>query len=268
MMAARVGCAGWSLPSAQGESFAGDGTHLQRYAQRLPAVEINSSFYRPHRPATYARWAASVPAHFRFAVKLPKAITHEQRLVGAADALRTFLDAAGELGDKLGCLLVQLPPSLQFEPRVAAAFLKALRAITDCGAVVEPRHATWFTAAAEKLLVRYKVGRVAADPAPVPVASTPGAWTGIAYYRWHGSPRMYYSNYQLAALERLASRLAEAQAAGADAWGIFDNTAAGAAVPNALHTLDLLHAAEAHHEKSRGASARRRGSSGQGSRQT
>jgi len=82
----RVGCAGWALTKANQAAFPAEGTHLQRYAGRLNAVEINSSFYRPHRLATYEQWAASVPATFRFAVKLPKAITHDQRLV-AADVL-------------------------------------------------------------------------------------------------------------------------------------------------------------------------------------
>ena len=71
-----LGCAGWSLSSRYVEAFAQPGSRLQRYASRFNAVEINSSFYRPHRPETYARWAASVPEHFRFAVKVPKVISH------------------------------------------------------------------------------------------------------------------------------------------------------------------------------------------------
>jgi uncharacterized protein YecE (DUF72 family) len=71
-----IGCAGWSLPRESWPHFAGTGTHLQRYAGQLNAAEINSSFYRPHQPATYERWAERVPTHFRFSVKLPKTITH------------------------------------------------------------------------------------------------------------------------------------------------------------------------------------------------
>jgi len=77
-----VGCAGWSLPREQWPAFAAEGTHLQRYASRFNAVEINSSFYRPHLPKTYARWAQSVPPGFRFSVKVPQRITHELRLQG------------------------------------------------------------------------------------------------------------------------------------------------------------------------------------------
>ena len=72
------------------------------------AVEINSSFYRPHRASTYARWSQSVPDEFRFAVKVPKSVTHGLRLVGCADLLDEFLGPVRALGDKLGCLLVRL----------------------------------------------------------------------------------------------------------------------------------------------------------------
>jgi uncharacterized protein YecE (DUF72 family) len=70
----RIGCAGWSLPRVEQERFPAAGSHLERYASVFDAVEINSSFHRPHRPATYARWAAAVPSSFRFSVKLPKTI--------------------------------------------------------------------------------------------------------------------------------------------------------------------------------------------------
>src|SRR5438067_4991367 len=122
-----VGCAGWSIPKPHAGHFPAAGSHLARYAGRFPAVEINSSFYRPHRPATYARWAASVPPDFRFSVKVPKLATHERRLVDTDDVLDAFLGEATQLGDKLGPLLVQLPPSLSFSADVAAAFFAALR---------------------------------------------------------------------------------------------------------------------------------------------
>src|SRR5947209_4980281 len=79
----RLGIAGWAIRREHSHRFAEVGSHLQRYATLFKAVEINSCFYRPHRRTTYERWAASVPDTFRFAVKLPKAITHELRLVGA-----------------------------------------------------------------------------------------------------------------------------------------------------------------------------------------
>ncbi|OJW23663.1 MAG: hypothetical protein BGO49_03190 [Planctomycetales bacterium 71-10] len=235
----RVGCAGWSLPSGHAERFPAEGTHLSRYAARFPAVEINSSFYRPHRPATYARWAASVPEGFRFAVKVPRAVTHERRLIGATDLLATFLDEASHLGDKLGPLLVQLPPSLSFSAEVAEAFFEDLRSRFDGEAVFEPRHATWFAPAAERLIARHRVARVAADPAVVPEAAQPGGWEGLAYYRLHGSPKVYYSSYPDEYLSKLANKLATATGKAA-VWCIFDNTAEGAAITNGLDVLERI----------------------------
>ena len=139
-----VGCAGWSIPKEHGARFPEEGTHLARYAARFPAVEINSSFYKPHRPATYARWAASVPPDFRFAVKVPKAATHERRLADAGEVLDRFLEEATRLEGKLGPLLVQIPPSLAFSATLAAGFFAALRDRFEGDVAFEPRHASWF----------------------------------------------------------------------------------------------------------------------------
>src|SRR5881397_2217283 len=109
-----VGCAGWGLHKDVASRFPPDGSQLERYAAVFPAVEINSSFYRPHQPQTYARWAASVPEAFRFSVKLPRTITHDAKLRGIDELLDRFAREAGELGPKLGCVLVQLPPSGAF----------------------------------------------------------------------------------------------------------------------------------------------------------
>jgi uncharacterized protein YecE (DUF72 family) len=227
-----VGCAGWNLPRA--------GSHLERYAAVFPAVEINSSFYRPHRPATYARWAASVPADFRFSVKVPRAITHERRLKESDALLDAFLAEATALGPSLGCLLVQLPPSLTLDARAAESFLAALRARYAGAVAAEPRHASWFAPDAERLLGEYRVARVAADPARVPAAAEPGGWPGLVYYRLHGSPEMYYSAYAAAYLDALAERLTALARSDVPAWCIFDNTALGAATRNALELLERL----------------------------
>ncbi|HEX8833457.1 MAG TPA: DUF72 domain-containing protein, partial [Abditibacteriaceae bacterium] len=147
-----VGCAGWSIPKENTGSFPEAGTHLQRYAQRFRGVEINSSFYRPHKPQTYAKWAGDVRDDFRFAVKVPKVITHEGRLKNAGEPLTRFLQEVGELGPKLGPLLVQLPPSLAFDEAIVSSFFSTLR---DCFAghvVCEPRHLTWFSPEANELL--------------------------------------------------------------------------------------------------------------------
>ncbi|MEJ7811920.1 MAG: DUF72 domain-containing protein [Gemmatimonadaceae bacterium] len=235
-----IGCAGWSLPRAEQPTFPPEGTHLQRYAARFPAVEINSSFYRPHRPATYARWGASVPAGFRFAVKIPKTITHGQRLADAGGLLDAFLADATTLGPRLGCLLVQLPPSLAYDDVTARAFFTDLRERHAGDVALEPRHASWFGDTAARLLDAHRVARVAADPARVPAAGEPGGWPEAVYFRLHGSPRIYYSAYPEPYLDALAERLRSAAERAGAVWCIFDNTALGAATANALGLLARL----------------------------
>lgn len=245
-----IGRAAWALPKAHAAEFPAEGTHLQRYAARFSAVEINSSFYRPHRPATYARWAASVPADFRFAVKVPKAITHAARLVGPEPLLDAFLGESTCLGETLGCVLVQLPPSLVYDRDVAETFFVSLRARYGGPVAFEPRHPTWFGDEVTERLVAHRVARVAADPAPVPAASEPGGWPGLVYFRLHGSPKMYYSTYDDAYLDELAERMRGAAEYSSDVWCIFDNTALDAATPNALNLIKRL-SATPHHDVER-----------------
>lgn len=236
----RVGTAGWSLPRAVQEEFPGGGPHLARYARVLPAAEINSSFHRPHKPSVYARWAAATPASFRFAVKIPKTITHGHRLADAEELLRTFMPEATALGDRLECLLVQLPPSLALDREVARRFFVVLREQWSGDVVLEPRHETWFTAEGNAMLEELRVGRVAADPVRAAGGDLPAGWPGIAYYRLHGSPRTYYSSYHADYLATLAERLVTHRRAGVRSWCIFDNTASGAAAGNALELMRLL----------------------------
>jgi uncharacterized protein YecE (DUF72 family) len=208
------GCAGWNLPRAVQHRFPAHGTHLERYAAMLPAVEINTSFYRPHRAATYARWHDSVPDEFRFSVKVPRVITHQLRLHGVENELRKFIEEVSNLRDKLGCLLVQLPPGLPYERAVAMRFFEQLRTMAAVGIACEPRHASWAKA------------EVSED------------------MRLHGSPLIYHSQYPAQALHRLARDIAVHKRLGRRVWCIFDNTASGAAAPDALSLMDELAAAE------------------------
>ena len=237
-----IGCAGWSLSSAVQAQFPTEGSHLERYAQVLPAVEINSSFYRPHRPATYARWRDSVPAGFRFSVKLPREITHVRRLQDVGGEVDVFLDAAGHLGDRFGCLLVQMPPSLAFDAGTAGELFARLRQRLGGGIACEPRHQSWFGLDAAELLARFDVARVLADP-QVAAAPTPALYHDVVYVRLHGSPVIYRSDYSPEYLKENAARLADEHARGRQVWCIFDNTADGHAVPNALTTSRLVDAA-------------------------
>ncbi|WP_431104027.1 DUF72 domain-containing protein [Roseateles noduli] len=243
----RIGTAGWSIPKAVAASFPGDGSQLTRYARVLECAEINTTFSRTHRPTTFERWANETPADFRFSAKVPQAMTHGARLKVPRAEVRAFTASLVGLGDRLAALLVQLPPSLDLDTRTARAFFRSIHAGFEGAVLCEPRHPSWFTAAAERLLIEERVGRVAADPAKPEGAAAPGGWLGekgdgrgaTVYYRWHGSPRMYWSRYEDDWLAAQASEISR-WPAGTQVWCVFDNTASGAAADDALRLQALL----------------------------
>lgn len=233
-----VGVAGWSIRTEQSHLFDASGTHLQRYASRFDAVEINSSFYKPHRRATYERWAAAVPPHFRFSVKMPKVLTHQAGLQESGEPLARFVHEIGGLGRQLACILVQLPPGLAYDPRTVEPFFGRLRDYHRGAVVCEPRHPTWFTGDGDRRLAAHGVGRVAADPVCGPGADTPAGSLRAVYFRLHGSPVMYHSSYDALFLDRIARAVKTYTRV--PVWCIFDNTARGAAVLNAMDLLARL----------------------------
>lgn len=232
-----IGAAGWSIPRASADHFPAEGGGLARYAARFRAVEVNTTFYKPHRPTTLERWAATVAPEFRFAVKAPKAITHDARLEGVEGFLDAFVEQACHLGDRLGPVLLQFPPNLAFDAERFGPACARLQA-NGLTVVCEPRHASWFEADVDAWMRGIGVARVAANPARHPNAGAPGGWRGITYYRLHGSPRVYYSPYGEARLRDLADQLARDPAE--QIWCIFDNTASGAAAADALILAALI----------------------------
>lgn len=233
----RVGIAGWSIPSRYKELFSGHGSHLERYAQRLNAAEINSSFYRHHRVNTYRRWAESVPEDFRFAVKMPKTLTHHGQLAPLPEVLDQFASEIDGLAHKLGVLLVQLPPSLVFDASVARRFFREIHKRINVPIACEPRHPSWGSEGADAVLRECAVARVAADPPPWPGADEMSGCRKLVYFRWHGHPRKYYSDYDSGRLASLWNQLADASKTAEQVWSIFDNTALGHALGNALATM-------------------------------
>jgi uncharacterized protein YecE (DUF72 family) len=234
----RVGTAGWSVPREVAGEFPGEDAHLERYGRVMPCAEINSCFYRPHRASTYERWAAAVPEGFRFSAKVPKAITHESGLAPGLEMLRRLREEVGALADRLGPLLMQLPPKQGFAKEQVKGFLGAMREVwPEGGLVLEARNAGWFTGEAEAVLREFRISMVIADPPKGGDGEMLGG--DPVYYRLHGSPRVYYSSYSDEWLNGLAQRMVE-QAKAADVWCIFDNTASGAALGNALTLTRML----------------------------
>jgi uncharacterized protein YecE (DUF72 family) len=236
----RIGTAGWVIPRALAAALAAEGPHLERYAGAMNCVEINSTFYRPHQAKTFVRWAASVPEDFRFAVKAPKAVTHEAKLCKCGAALATFFAQLVPLGEKLGPVLVQLPPKLAFDEGLVREFFDTLRELYAGLVVVEPRHASWFGREPERLMREFEVARAMADPAAgSSLASEPGGWMGLRYFRLHGSPRTYWSEYTDEYLCGLAERIVASGDVG-ETWVVFDNTAAGYALGDAMRLRRIL----------------------------
>lgn len=131
------------------------------YAKQLPAVEINNTFYRMPKREILTGWAAQVPADFRFAIKAPQRITHHKRLKEAGEETRYFLSTLEALGERLGCVLFQLPPHLKSDGERLASFLDLLPA--GFPAAFEFRHPSWFDAAILSLLSERRVGLCLAD---------------------------------------------------------------------------------------------------------
>jgi uncharacterized protein YecE (DUF72 family) len=223
----RIGTAGWALPTKSD----GTKTRLYRYSRLFNCVEVNSSFYRPHRSTTWAKWAGETPDGFRFSIKAPRVITHESKLQAVEGPLREFFEQIEPVKQKTGPILFQLPPSLVFDVGIAQPFFALLRELYTGEVTLEPRNRSWFDSLPEALLRKYKITRVAADPpAGAPAAKEPGGDEDLVYYRLHGSPRTYYSKYDNEFITGLAGNVNRCR----NAWIIFDNTAISNAYYDAL----------------------------------
>jgi len=169
---------------------------------------------------------------------MPRSITHESHLKRCAADVARFYEEIAYLQPKLSAVLVQLPPSLEFTGRTVRAFFKNVPRKRGTNVVCEPRHASWFTRAADDALREAGVSRVAADPARCPGAEAPGGVRRFAYFRWHGSPRLYYSKYSVTQLATFAAAVMNTKAT--ETWCVFDNTARYAAWDDALHFMTEL----------------------------
>jgi len=198
-----VGTSGFSYAEWKGTFYpAGlpDAEMLQSYAERLPTVEINNTFYRMPQPALLEGWNKKVASDgFRFALKAPKSITHIARLKDAADGTAHFLEVAATLGPRLGPILFQLPPFLRKDAGVLREFLALLPKGTS--AAFEFRHASWFDDEITTLLADKGAALVAGDPdegEPLPLIATAS----------FGYLRLRAASYDLAGLQAWHARIA------------------------------------------------------------
>jgi uncharacterized protein YecE (DUF72 family) len=202
-MQALVGTSGFSFDEWKGVFYPPELRAKERldfYATRLPAVEINNTFYRMPRSEMLAGWNGRVPPRFRFAIKAPRRITHQQRLKGAEQSLAQLMDACGVLGDKLGPILFQLPPFFKKDMGVLREFLGVVR---GARAAFEFRHASWFDDDVYEALGSGGAALVSGDPddAPESLPLVPTA-------KW-GYLRLRAPEYSDAALDSWGARIAQ-----------------------------------------------------------
>ena len=240
-----IGTAAWTVPKEFAEYFKQEGSHLERYAGTLNAVEINSSFYKDHQAKTYSRWYETTPPYFKFSVKLAKEITHTAKLAVSASVIREKLTAINELKEKLSVLLIQIPPSLKFDPDVAEDFFSELRYATEIPVAFEPRHASWLSTEAKLLLQKNQISKVIADP-PVCNPTDPENFLNgdLVYFRLHGSPEIYKSPYEKSQLAKIQLDLQNYRRNYSNVWCIFDNTTFGFATANAVELSKKLNSTE------------------------
>ncbi|MEV4345632.1 DUF72 domain-containing protein [Actinoplanes sp. NPDC049596] len=199
---------------------------LEHYAARFQTVEVNNAFYRLPERSTFEQWRARTPEDFCVAVKMSRYLTHIKRLKDPAEPVERFMSRAEALGDKLGPVLIQLPPTLKADLAQLDATLSLFPA--DVRVVVEPRHESWFTADLCALLKERRAALCWADRLGRPV--TP-LWvtTDFVYLRLHEGRAKPWPRYGRAALKTWLERLTGVP----QAFVFFNNDPGGAAVIDA-----------------------------------
>jgi uncharacterized protein YecE (DUF72 family) len=239
-----LGTCGWSYQEWVGLFYPNNRVaKLPFYGKIFQTVEVDSSFYRMPSKAMVAGWARATGPSFKFSLKLPKTITHDRRLVDAERELATFLDVIAPLEktDKLGCILVQLPPSFSFdEAGNLEEFLEQLPAHVH--SAVEFRHESWDRKETWALLEKHGVANTITD-SPLEFLSKPvvTADGSHAYVRWHGRGQQIWFDYTYSEeeLEPWAKKLAEISSKVKTTYAYFNNHYHSSAPVNALQLLEM-----------------------------
>ncbi|MGK5521791.1 DUF72 domain-containing protein [Micromonospora sp. URMC 107] len=228
-----LGTSGWQYRDWRGRFYpAGlpQRLWLEHFAARFATVEVNNAFYRLPERDTFAAWRARTPDDFCVAVKMSRYLTHIKRLRDPAEPVARFLGRATALGDRLGPVLLQLPPNLPADPAALDATLRLFPA--DVRVAVEPRHPSWWTDATRAVLERRRAALVWADRLGRPVAPR---WrtTDFGYLRLHEGRANPWPRYGRASLASWVRRLADGFGDDEPAYVYFNNDPGGAAIVDA-----------------------------------
>lgn len=241
MTAIYVGTSGWSYSHWEPELYPPGlppGDRLGRYAGVFRTAELNSSFYRWPRPATFRRWQRRLPAGFRLSVKAPRGLTHGRKLYAPEDWISRIREGWHELGDKRAILLVQLGPGQERDDARLDWFLRAVPGWIRVA--VEFRHPSWHCEAVFALLESRGAAYCVMSGAGLPCVLRVTA--GFAYVRLHGPDHdhLYAGSYSEADLRWWAARITEWAQAGHPVYAYFNNDGAANAVRNARALEALL----------------------------
>ncbi len=246
------GCAGWSYKEWVGPLYDAGKSMLQQYASVFDTVELNSSFYRQPDEGTILGLTRYTKRGFMFSAKINQKFTHELRLKLNEESqkeLETFVQLFDPLltQDRLGCFLVQLPPSLKRNDKLLESFLAALPHRYDY--VVEFRHKSWVDDATWRILSKYQAAYCIVDepllPPEIHVTSP------IGYIRWHGhGQRPWYDyRYTQQQLQEWVPKIKEVQQNTKKTFGIFNNHFHGYAPENCIQAMQMLGIATPTHLK-------------------
>ncbi|UCB61464.1 MAG: DUF72 domain-containing protein [Candidatus Bathyarchaeota archaeon] len=239
-----LGTSGWSYKEWEGLFYRkGEKHKLRAYARIFRTVEIDSTWYRFPSKGTVMGWARYSPSNFVFAAKIPKVISHEKQLglKGKVESdVEAFLDIMQplQLNGKLGCLLIQLPPSYGYNPQNLEAFFDMLS--PQFRFAVEFRNLSWMREETWKLLEKHNVAYTIVDepllPPDVHITSD------FAYFRWHGHGKKPWFNYHYKEeeLDPWVPKVLEVSKQAKQVYGYFNNHFHGYAPDNCLSMIERL----------------------------
>ncbi|MFZ5800740.1 MAG: DUF72 domain-containing protein [Candidatus Omnitrophota bacterium] len=234
-----IGTSGWNYPHWKGVFYPenlSSSKWLEYYAKCFNAVELNVTFYRMVRRATFEGWYQRTPKDFYFVVKGSRFITHIKRLRAAGEALRLLLKNAGGLKEKLAAVLWQLPPSFKKNLKTLEAFCRLLKK-TNTRNAFEFRHPSWFDKETYRVLKRYNCALCNAHSGRrYPCVKEITA--DFLYLRFHGGEALYASDYPDVELKEWAALVRQSKCR--DIFAFFNNDACGYALKNAQHFRQLL----------------------------
>lgn len=227
-----VGTSGWQYADWRGRFYPAEVPQrqwLEHYASQFVTVEVNNAFYRLPERSTFEQWRERTPTDFCLAVKMSRYLTHIKRLRDPAEPVARFLDRSKGLGERLGPVLLQLPPTLRVDVAALTATLRCFPAAVRVA--VEPRHPSWWTDEVRQALEQHGAALCWADRLGRPI--TP-LWrtADFCYLRLHEGRAQPRPRYGRAALASWVSRI-EQQFAASPAYVYFNNDSGGAAVVDA-----------------------------------